>query len=476
MSGRIIKAADMFCGAGGTSSGAMEACRDLGFGLDLVAINHWPLAIQTHIANHPWARHILASLMPIEPTQGKGHLFETGVDAVDPRKAVPSGKLDILLASPECTNHSNAKGGKPKDDQSRATPWCILRWADACKPDEILIENVAEFRRWGPLDKHGKPIKSEEGKTFAAFLNAIDSLGYRVESKVLCAADFGDPTTRSRLFIRARRGRAAIVWPTPSHSRSGGEGMTRWRPAHEVIDWRMHGQSIFTRRTPLKPKTIERIAHGLRKFGGAAAEPFLVMLYGTGTSRSVDMPMPTVTASGNHIGLVEPFLVQYHGGADSARRTYSVDSPLPTQDCSNRYGLCEPFIIATGHNEDPRRRVRSVNEPLGTIVTKAEHCLVEPFVVKYYGTGKSQSVDQPLDTVTTKPRFGLAEPCMTQDEAGNVYGLDILFRMLQPHELAAAMSFPAGYSFQGTKDEQVKQIGNAVPTQTVRSLVKEMIA
>jgi len=490
----------------------LHACRELGFCLDLVAVNHWPLAIQTHMANHPWARHLCASLMPIEPAS-PSELFAGGVDAIDPRKAVPGGKLDVLVASPECTHHSVARGGRPCSDQSRATPWCILRWMDALRPDGVLIENVPEFQSWGPVDRRNKPIKAEAGKTFAAFPQAVDSLGYRVDHRVLCAADYGDATTRKRLFIQARRGRRAVTWPLPTHSKAGGDGTARWRPARDIIDWDLPGKSIFDRSKPLAPQTLERIEAGIKKFCGKAAEPFLVMLRGPvhepgRFARSVDQPCPTITAGGTHLGLVEPFLVNYHGGPDAARRHHGVNEPLPTQDTSNRYGLCQPFVIPQQskgyprHVDDPLPTIackgaisfvqpfvlpmegvhrgnapRSVEDPLPTITAgRGGGHLIEPYLVKYFRTGTAQSVDKPLDTVTTKPRFGLVEPFTVQDEAGNVYALDIRFRMLQPHELAAAMSFPADYEFHGTKAQVVKQIGNAVPTRTACELTKALVA
>lgn len=506
-----IQAADLFCGAGGTSTGLLEACRQLKLRLDLVAVNHWPLAIQTHMANHPWARHICASLMPIEP-RGPVDLFEGGVDAVDPRKAVPGGKLDLLIGSPECTHHSVARGGRPRSDQSRSTAWCILRWADALRPESVLIENVPEFRTWGPLDDHGRPIASERGRTFEAFLNALDGLGYSVDWKILCAADYGDATTRKRLFIQARRSRRRIDWPTPSHDRHGRDGLARWRAAREIIDWELTGQSIFRRGKPLAPRTLERIEAGLKKFCGKAAEPFLVMLRGPlgqpdRFARSVDEPAPTITAGGTHLGLVQPFLIPQqskgsprHVGepvptictkgaialvqpfvtalahTQDGPRNRSVDEPLPTVTGTRTYGLVEPFVLPM-EGVHRGNAARSVDEPLPTITaSRGGGHLVEPYLVKYYRTGTAQPVGEPLDTVTTKPRFGLVEPVVVQDEAGNAYALDIRFRMLQPHELAAAMGFPQDYQFHGTKDQVVKQIGNAVPTRTACALTKRMIA
>jgi DNA (cytosine-5)-methyltransferase 1 len=438
MTVRTIHAADLFCGAGGITAGTWQACQEMGYRLELVAVNHWERAIQTHMANFPQFRHICASLTPIEPRQTAGTLWETGTDGISPRKAVPSGKLDHLAASPECTNHSNAKGSKPRSEQSRATPWCILRWAEALRPESILIENVPEFQKWGPLDDTGHPVKAREGDTFRAFLQAVDSLGYAVAWRVLNTADYGDPTCRRRMFIAAIRGRASVRWPDATHSRNAEHGLPCWRAAREVLDFRKPSQSIFDRPEPLKPKTIERIAYGLRKFGGKAAEPFLVMLYGTGKARSIDRPMPTVTAQGNHIALVQPFITAI-AHTSGGPRAYSVEAPIPC------------------------------------ITGTRTFALIEPYVVKYNRTGRAKSIGQPLDTISTKPRFGLVEPVALIGADGRDYGLDILYRMVQPDELAAAMSFPPDYWFAGTKDEQVRQIGNAVPIRTACQLTKALL-
>jgi DNA (cytosine-5)-methyltransferase 1 len=242
---KTIYAADLFCGGGGTSEGLRQACEMLGYKLWLLGINHWDVAIATHSRNHTYAKHICENL-----------------DNVNPRKVIPWGWLNLLVASPECTHHSNARGGKPCSDQSRASAWHILRWAEALRIDNILIENVKEFQTWGPLGSNGRPLKSRKGETFQAFINALRSLGYKVDFRVLNAAYYGDPTTRERLFIVARRGRRPIVWPAPTHSPDGGDtifGKTkRWRTAREIIDWDIPGQSIFSRKKPLSKNTINR--------------------------------------------------------------------------------------------------------------------------------------------------------------------------------------------------------------------------
>lgn len=492
---KVIHAADLFCGAGGTSTGLARACESLGLGLSLIAVNHWDIAIQTHTANHPKAQHLCTSL-----------------DSVDPRKVVPAGHLHLLVASPECTHHSIARGGKPVTDQSRFTAWHVLRWADALRIDSILIENVREFRDWGPIGTNGRPLKTKRGDTYRAFLNSLRSLGYVVEDRILNAANYGDPTTRARLFIIARRGRRKITWPDASHAADGRlpMGLEKWKAAREIIDWSLVSQSIFNRKRPLAPATLARIEAGLRKFGGANAEPFIVVLRRHGNGRSVDQPLPTLTAGGEHMGLCEPFVLQQQsGGAPRStkeplptvagkgaislvqpflvsanhgtdkregvrqfeRRAKSLDEPVPTLTGSNGLALVEPFIVPFfGERDGQLPRVHSVDDPLPTVTSHGAGGLVEPFVTKYYGTGKAKPVSEPLDTITAKDRFAL----VTVD--GQEAQLDIRFRMLQPHELARAMSFDDDYLFSGTREQRVKQIGNAVPVNLAKALCLELIA
>jgi len=528
-----FKIADLFCGAGGTSAGAVDAIERLGYQAQLTAINHWPVAVATHTVNHPTARHLC-----------------TSIDDVNPRNLFGEGELDLLWASPECTHHSTARGGKPINDQSRATAWCVVRWAEALRPPVILVENVPEFASWGPIGHNGRPLKSRKGEVFRAWKAALEALGYRVEHKLLCAADYGDPTTRTRLFVQAVRGRRKIVWPSPTHTRGGESDLlgTRrpWVAAKEIIDWTLPTPSIFDRKRPLSEKTMRRIMAGLRKFGlknfivpqfgeregqdprvhdleqptpavtshGAGAlvspyivawdnqssangewsaeqplgtvttktrhgvaQPFLVELRGTSerqldaTARAVDAPLNAITAGGVHHGLAQPFLVQVaHGnGTDpngDARRVKSLEEPLGTV-CGNRgdMALIEPHLLP----QQSDGRLRPVSEPTPTVAAAGAIALIEPFLVEYYGTGKAQPVDQPLGTATTKARFALARP--TIELHGKTYLIDIGFRMLQPHELAAAQGFPKGYQFTGTKTDAVKQIGNAVPCGLSRALV-----
>ena len=405
--------ADLFCGAGGTSAGAVEAIRALGYEPQLTAINHWDVAIATHTANHPNARHLCTSL-----------------DNIDPRKLFKEGELQVLWASPECTHHSVARGGKPINDQSRATAWCVVRWAEALRPSVILVENVPEFETWGAIGSNGRPLKTKRGATFLAWVSALESLGYTVDWRVLCAADYGDPTTRRRLFVQCVRGRRKICWPDPTHAPKAETDLygsrKAWVPARDIIDWTMPGQSIYERKRPLSPNTMRRIMAGLEKFG---LKPFIVPQHGSNGPRSADSPAPTVTTTSRGVGIAEPFIMSAGG---------------------------------------PECGARGVSQPMGTVLTRDHRALVEPFLVEYYGTSDAQDLGTPLNTVTTKDRHALVRPIVVID--GERYILDIRFRMLQPKELAAAQGFRRDYQFTGNKSEQVKQIGNAVPRRLARAL------
>jgi DNA (cytosine-5)-methyltransferase 1 len=485
---RAIKAADHYCGGGGTSTGLVEACKELGIEVDLLAINHWQVAIDTHTKAHPWARHMCNSLT-----------------AIKPREAIPGGRLHVLVASPECTNHSTAKGGRPKDEQSRATAWDVLKWLQELYVDNLLLENVKEFRKWGPLGANGKPLKSRQGETYKAFLAVIRAMGYNIEDRVLNAADYGAPTSRERLFIVARRNGKKIVWPEPTHSRTGAvelfSAKKRYRAAREIIDFSIPNPSIFSRRKPLAENTLSRIFAGMEKINPHLA-PFIVTLRNHVAARDLDEPLPTITAGGTHLGLCEPFvlgqqscsaarslderiptvatagaislvepvLLKVTHGAEDDGRPRSLDNPLPTLTTKNGIGLAEGFIVPFfGERDGQKPRSHSLDDPLPCVTSHGAGGLVEPYLTKYYGTGGAASLDEPLDTVTTKDRFGLVQP------EWNGYRLDIRFRMLQPHELAAASTFPKSYPFTGTKSEVVKQIGNAVPPMMAKALLVELL-
>lgn len=525
---KTLRAADLFCGAGGTSTGMAQACAEAGVALTLTAVNHWAVAVATHSANHPGAHHLCAAL-----------------DSLNPRESVPGGKLDMLWASPECTHHSIARGGKPINDQSRATAWCVVRWAEVLSPKVIFVENVPEFLTWGGICENGRPLQAKRGATFLAWTKALESLGYRVDWRVLCAADYGDPTTRKRLIVQCVRGRRKIQWPAPTHRQHASTpdlfaALQPWRTAREIIDWSLPGTSIYERERPLSDKTLRRIMEGLKRFGlgqfivphfgeragqaprgrgvdapmptvtgqgaGSLIEPFLVQLRGSTDSQiksnvhPVSEPVGGITASGNHHGLCEPFIVRVAHGDSGGKRSHSVDQPLTTVTGINDAALCSPFLIQCAQGTKGMRsvdrpmptvvasnpewclcepallpqqsdgRLRPVSEPVPTVATAGAIGVVEPFLVKFYGTGGAQTLASPLDTVTTRDRFGLARPVLSIE--GQAYQLDVRFRMLQPHELSRAQGFPDDYQFTGTKTERIRQIGNAVPVNLSRALVR----
>lgn len=471
-----------------------QACAAAGRRLDLTAVNHWDRAIQTHSANHPQARHVCH-----------------GLDEVDPRALFDGQRLDVLIASPECTHHSTARGGKPMQDQSRSTAWHVVRWADALRPKWILVENVREWESWGPLGANNRPLKKRRGETFQAWLQAIRSLGYTVDRRLLNAADFGAATSRTRLFVLARRGKGPIPWPEPTHAREPGPDLfgarPRWRGAREVIDWGIPCPSIFTRKRPLSANTLRRIAEGLRRFGGPAAEPFLVLLRGTqagqvaASARSADDPAPTLSAGGEHVGVVEPLILSQHS-ADGAKpcdrpvpaitticrhgliqpfvmgmsqtgsngcRMRGDDAPLPTVTTADDLRLVRPFIVPPnyGEREGQAPRTHDIDDPTPTIVATASHGVCRPFLVPYNSTGEADSPDDPMRTLTSRDRLGLVTPSGVR--------LDIGFRMLQPAELAAAMGFPATYKFAGNRGEVVKQVGNAVSVEQSFALTRVIL-
>lgn len=406
-----IHAADLFCGAGGTSHGLLMAANEIGVDLELVAINHWQVAINTHTLNHPYAKHLC-----------------TGLDNVDPRKLVPGGRLQILCGSPECTHHSNARGGKPMNDQSRSSAWHILRFAEALYIDNIIIENVPEFQSWGPIGADGRPLKSKRGHLFEQFIASLRALGYNVEWRILNWADYGDPTTRRRLFMICRRGNKPVRWPQPTHVAPAqlvqrdmfpdSAPQQPWRSAREIIDWSLPSRSIFGRKKPLADNTLLRIEAGLRKFWKLEVDlrrcvaedlrPFLVVFRNNQGAASVDEPVPTLTTMGANVGLVQPFITTAGGTEGQGRQPHDIDDPVGTVLTNDRRALAEAFILPHPRKHD---QPHGVEEPLRTVTaTSADLALAEPFIVPQFSEAEARSVERPLGTVTTTSRgVGLCE-------------------------------------------------------------------
>lgn len=493
--GKLI--VDNFAGGGGASTGIEMAT---GISVD-IAINHDPEAIKMHKANHPSTKH-----------------YCENVWAVDPVEACNGHPVALAWFSPDCKHFSKAKGGKPKDKNIRGLAWVALRWAGLVRPDVIMLENVEEFKTWGPLNRSHRPIKAKQGVTFRKFISQLEDLGYVVEHRELVAADYGAPTMRKRFFLIARCDGKPIVWPEPTHAPADSEevkaGLLKpYVGAYTQIDFSRPCPSIFDTSEeikekygiravrPLAPKTMERIARGLKKFVIDNAEPFIVQVNHSGAKsdycNSMNEPLRVITAkhgfgmvdaklapymgtdttnhpggsckdqihtitTGNQQCLISPTLIQYHSEtSDNEVRGQAIENPIMTVDGSNRYGLVISFLskfygTSTG---------QSVNEPLHTITAGDGHFgEVRAFLIKYYGDATGQDIKAPLDTVTTKDRFGLVTI------AGVDYQIvDIGLRMLEPKELYGCQGFPDDYIIDhdhtGKKyprSEQVRRCGNAV--------------
>lgn len=441
---------DLFCGAGGASLGLHNAALSMGRDTaGLVAVNHWQKALDTHKVNHPWATH-----------------YQEDIRRIDPVKAMGGKRPFIGLAGPDCTHHSRARGGKPRNAGERALALDVLRWARLTEPENVLIENVPEFITWGPVDEDGKVIASQKGEYFRQYLDSWRALGYNVDWRILCAAHYGDATTRRRLFIQVRRGR--ITWPEASHGSSSDGGLfapAPWKTAREIIDWNLPGESIFARKKTLAEATMARIMAGLKKFAGG---PFVVPQLSGAAPRDVNEPLNTITATGTGNALVQPFLLGI-GGPLGRQRPTSIDSPLGTVIGENHTYLVNAFLLR--YNDD--RRIQSVDDPLSTCDGSNRLALVQ-FLTSYYGTGGATGLDTPLATCTGKDRHALTEALLLQDKGVGIV-LDIQMRMLQPHELAAAHSFPADYQLLGSKADRVKMVGNSWPVATATALCKEIL-
>lgn len=407
---------DMFCGGGGESTGLIEAAHDYNFDINMSAINHWERAIETHSQNYPFAEHRCENVQHIEPNT-----------------LAASKDCDLMWASPGCQHFSIARGKKPRSEDKRSPAWEVLRFAEELRPKRIIIENVPEFQTWGPLDSEGHIIKECKGKTFNVFIAGLRSLNYIVDWRVLCAADYGAPTSRRRLFIQCVRKDCGkkVIWPQPTNVKGGDLILPDWRSAAEIIDWNIPSKLISERKKPLAPATLRRIEYGIREFWGDAAVPFIARLYGQSNAESLEKPLSTISCSGAH------------------------------------HMLITPFICGIGQTS-AKQRNRRLSEPLSTICTKQEHCLVSPLLIQYYGNGHAVPLNEPIPTLTTKDRYGL----IGTDE----YGIELGFRMLQPNELAAATGFPKGYKFTGTKVEVVKQIGNAVPPNFAKAMFSQILS
>lgn len=507
---------DNFAGGGGASTGIELAT---GYSVD-IAVNHDPEAIRMHKTNHPGAKHYCESVWD-----------------VDPVKICDGHPVGLAWFSPDCKHFSKAKGGKPKDKNIRGLAWVALRWAGKVRPRVIMLENVEEFKTWGPLNRGHRPIKAKQGVTYRKFIRQLEDLGYTVESRELVAADYGAPTMRKRFFLIARCDGKPIVWPESTHAPAGSREVAAgikkpYAGAYTQIDFSLPCPSIFDTAEeikekygikavrPLAPNTMKRIARGIKRFVLDNPDPFIVrntipyLSVNRENHFGSDMrkPIHTITSNNQHM-LMSPVLIQYHSEtAQKEVRGQGIQNPIMTVDGSNRYGLVTSFLhkyYAGGYKgagdslENPLPTVtswdhnslcaatliqmnnhcdgRDISQPLPTITAGDGHFgEVRAFLIKYYGQGTGQDMRDPLDTITSHDRFGIVTI-----KGVDYQIVDIGLRMLEPKELYGCQGFPEDYiidiDYTGKaypRAEQVRRCGNAVcppiPAALVRANLPEM--
>lgn len=515
---------DLFCGAGGTSTGISSAringdqCAKV-----IACVNHDAHAIASHAANHPDAMHFTEDIRTLELSPLVSHLTQC--------RAENPAALTVLWASLECTNFSKAKGGQPRDADSRTLAEHLFRYIEALNPDYIQIENVEEFMSWGDIDESGKPISKDKGRSYLRWVKNVKRYGYSFEFRILNAADFGAYTSRKRFFgIFAKKG-LPIVFPVPTHSKRGSSvslfpDLQRWKPVKEVLDLSKEGESIFGRKKPLAEKTLERIYAGLIKYVAGGKEAF-ILKYNSMSKRgkyippSIDDPCPTV-ATQNRLGLVQTVFLSKQFSGDPYGKNQSVEEPAGTITTIDHHAFISVHY-GNGYN-------RGMEDPAPTLTTKDRCALVSVNFManEYSGGGQTSSLDSPNPAVLTNPkqkivtckRFlmnpqfsspgsSLDDPCFTLiarmdkrppylivTESGDVaiqiyetdspmtvkikefmalyFIVDIKMRMLLIEELSRIMGFPEGYILIGTQAEQKKFIGNAVEVTIARKLCEAL--
>lgn len=468
---------DNFAGGGGASTGIEMAT---GYSVD-IAINHDPEAIKMHKANHPGTKHYCESVWDVDPVKAcKGH---------------PVG---LAWFSPDCKHFSKAKGGKPKDKTIRGLAWVACRWAGKVRPRVIMLENVEEFKTWGPLNRSHHPIKEKQGVTFRRFIDQLEALGYAVEFRELTAADYGAPTMRKRFFMIARCDGRPIVWPEPTHAPADSEAVKAgllqpYVGAYTQIDFSRPCPSIFDTAEeikekygiravrPLAPKTMERIARGLKKFVIDNAEPFIVQVNHSGAKsdycNSMDDPLRVITSK-HGFGIVEPYLTPYISVNRENHFGSAMEEPIHTVTGSNQHMLMTPTLIQY-HSETTEGEVRgqTIEDPIMTVDGSNRYGLVTSFLHKYYDggyKGAGDSVSNPLPTVTAVDHNSVVTANLIQMN-NHCDGRDIM----QPIPTITAgdghfgevRAFLVKYYGQGTGQEVTEPL-DTIPTHDRFGLVK----
>ncbi|MFS4580384.1 DNA cytosine methyltransferase [Phaeobacter sp. C3_T13_0] len=435
---------DSFAGGGGASTGIEMA---LGRSPDY-AINHSAKALALHEANHPDTIHLDSNIWDVEPT------------------SVTKGRsVGLLWASPDCKHFSKAKGGAPRDRNIRDLAWVIVDWAEKVKPDVILMENVEEFKTWGPVGEDGQPLKWAAGQTFDLWTKRLKKAGYKLKWGELRACDYGDPTIRKRFFLIARRDGRPIVWPKPTHgdpkSKDVLSGKLKpWRTAAECIDWSLPCPSIFDSSAEIKEKhglrairplaknTLARVARGMQRYVLNADEPFVVELpdgqlatpsvqrFNTGaTGQDLRDPLATITANSwikkpggaAPLGMISPALATFYGHNGSrGTRTADLQEPLRTVTTANRHALLTPALMNLANSKTTGRgpNVWDTREPARTITSASGLSVIAPVLTYAQQGGRNRDVAAPHHTITasTKDQNAMITPMLVQSGYGERKG------------------------------------------------------
>lgn len=523
---------DLFCGAGGTSTGVEYARVDGEKCAEVIAcVNHDKNAILSHQANHPDTLHFTEDIRTLELGPMMAHLAAKKTE-------YPEAHV-VLWASLECTNFSRAKGGQPRDADSRTLAEHLFRYIEALKPDYIQIENVEEFMCWGDLDENGHPISRFDGRSYLRWVKNVCSYGYNYDWRLLNAADFGAYTSRKRFFGQFARKGLPICFPVQTYAKPNVAFESHvlgnlfpnqykpWKAVRDVLDLADDGESIFTRKKPLCEKTLERIYAGLVKFvaGGKEQAEAWILKYNS-TNRDghhnppgIDEPCPVVAVQ-NRLGLVKCRFLSKQFSGDPMSKNQSIDQPAGTVTTVDHHAFVTAYY-GNGYNT-------SVDEPAPTVTTKDRLSLVSTQFManEYSGGGQITSIDQPCPAVLTTPKQKIVspqylmnpqfassggsidKPCFTliarmdkmppylisTDEGIGIkifdddtpmtckikefmaaYGIiDIKMRMLKIAELKRIMGFPENYTLIGTQAEQKKFIGNAVEVNMSRVLCEAL--
>lgn len=429
---------DLFAGAGGTTTG-FEMTN--GIAKVIACVNHDPLAIESHWRNHPGVVHFEEDIrtLKLHPLRDLVSMY---------RRQFPDALL-ILWASLECTNFSKAKGGLPRDADSRTLADHLDRYIDALQPDYVMIENVVEFMSWGPLDENGKPVSKKNGEDFMRWRKRLCGFGYRDEWRELNSADFGAFTSRNRLFGVFAMPHLPIGWPAPTHAKKVNKGgmfgqLQPWQPVKHVLDFADEGESIFGRKKPLVEKTLERIYAGLVKYVAGGEKAFMlkynsmsqqgkyvppgihepspvistqsriglvqaefIVQRNTGNPNSkivgIDGPARTITGTGGNQDLVQPkFMQSYYGNGFSS----SLEQPCPTLTTKDRQAIVSPQYFID-KNYTGAHNHQSVEQPAGTITTNDKHALItaDQWVMNTNHDRVGQSIEQPLGVITANRKW-----------------------------------------------------------------------